>query len=94
MIDTAAASALVRSQIVQHNRAALSSRPACSECPSCASKDWWRRKDMRQRGLWFLEWCKTVGQVVVTSQAVTLVRFKCKFCGFTATEYPHFRPSL
>jgi hypothetical protein len=73
MIDKDTASALIRSQIVQHNRAALSSRPVCSECPSCSKKDWWQRKDMRHRSLWFLESCKTVRQVVVSSQAVTLV---------------------
>lgn len=94
MIDTRPQITSIQAEIVQHNRTVLVGPTASSVCNSCKSAGGLRRKDMRQRQVRFWEVCSTTGLIMVISQLVTLVRWRCKACGFTATQYPHFRPSV
>ena len=52
-----------------------------------------QRKDLRRRGLRWLT-LGPDGQAFVLMQHVILVRWKCKDCSLTFTQYPEFRPSL
>lgn len=94
MIDSSTQASSVRSAIVQHNRLMLVATSANCVCKSCQSTGCVRRKDMRKRAVRFWELCPKTAQLVVTSLPVTLVRWQCKACGYMATEYPDFRPSL
>lgn len=94
MIDVSAQASSVRSAIVQHNRLMQVATPAGCVCQSCQATGTLRRKDSRSRQLRFWEEWGPARQLAVVSLTVSLVRWRCTACGFTATHYPDFRPAL
>ncbi len=83
----------IQAQIVSHNLDVANARPP-SCCKACHATDSYRRKDIRRRNLRFISNCVTTLQTVVMHQPILLVRWQCKKCKFTFTDYPDFRPTL
>ena len=53
-----------------------------------------RRKDFRRRGLRYLSPCSLPNLLFVVTAYLILVRWRCKVCKFTFTDYPDFRPAI
>ena len=85
--------ASLESQISIHNRNVtnLTPPPTCKACQACHTM---RRKDFRRRGLSYLMPLGLTNMVLVVTGDLILVRWRCKVCKFTFTDYPDFRPSL
>lgn len=85
--------ASVESRISTHNQSVPNLMPptTCKACQACHTV---RRKDLRRRGLRYLTPCSLTDMLLVATQCLILVRWQCKVCKFTFTDYPDFRPSI
>lgn len=93
IIVTSSLIASLESRIGTHNRSVPNLTPptTCKACLACHSV---RRKDFRRRVLRYLKSCRLTNMLVVVAQPLILVRWQCKVCKFTFTDYPDFRPSV
>lgn len=83
----------IESQILTHNQAVTTLTPP-KTCKACLACHQMHRKDCRRRTINYLTPCSLTNLILVASAYLILVRWRCKACKFTYTDYPDFRPSL
>ncbi len=93
IIVTSSRLTLIETRIGTHNHNVANSTPP-AYCKVCLAACTLRRKDFRRRGLRYLSACHVTNQPIVVRQAIVLVRWQCKSCKFTFTDYPDFRTPL
>ena len=83
----------IESRISSHNQSVPNLTPPtmCKACQACHTM---RRKDLRRRGLSYLMPLGLTNMVFVVTRYLILVRWRCKACRFTFTDYPDFRPTV
>jgi hypothetical protein len=83
----------IRPRIGSNNLNVANSTPP-SVCKACHCSGSVRIKDFRRRGVRYLDTSAASKQSFVVNEAIILIRWTCKACNFTYTDYPDFRPSL
>lgn len=93
IIVTASHFRSIESRIRTHNQAVSTLTPPTT-CKACLACHTMRRKDFRRRGFKYLMPLGLTNMVFVVIGFLILVRWQCKACKFTYTDYPDFRPAV
>lgn len=92
-LDIVAGSSYAKLELLFQSHESNVDAAKCSKsiCPACHAATGFTRKDVRRRKLRYLRLNPLTAILHVAIMAIRLVRWKCRLCKYTFTDYPDFR---